>query len=1181
MRHKCTGRVLIYAICVHFISDGIIISQQKDFNDVNYKKYYSVISRSDSVINLPDKFLIENTVTVYTDSIKVIPANYDMDYRFGKIRFNSFYLRELRSDSTKKNWAVIITYQNYPFDIPDVYSNFEVLAKLDTTKTDSVKIAEVKPDVIQDIFSGTNLEKSGSIFRGFTVGNNRDLTLNSGFRLQMTGKLSQDIDITAALTDENTPIQPEGNSQKLQELDKVFVELKSKNITTTLGDIDVNFSNLNFFNFSSKVQGAKGYASLDKSELFIAGAITKGKFNTNTFNGSDGVQGPYRLIGSNNEVDIVVIAGSEKVYLDGVTMVRGETNDYTIDYTNGQLTFTNRRVITSVSRITVDFEYSDRKYSRSMIAGQTKTSLFNDRLKLGFSYIREKDDETKPVDFTLSDSDRVIMQNAGNDKFKASKSGVVFLGRDSTGRALGQYIQLDTIVNSNRYTYYKYSPGSDSALYEVSFTFIGAGQGDYISLSASSFQFVGVKQGSYQPIVILPLPTMYQSGDLSIDLAVSKSLVIKMESAVSDFNRNLFSDLDKNNDKGIAFNTDVIFNNKSFKIGKITFGSVGLAIKEKYLNKNYNSLDRLNPVEYNRVWDIQDSSNQSENVTEAELKLQPRNFIILQATGGFDKRGQNFNASRGSVNFNFLGDSISLPSLLYNADFISSKDNSIDYRGFWVRQNGMLDYKIAMKDKKWGLYDLFLQFNGEDKKTNSTNFDTSSTGSFRFYEFKPGVNIFNLSHFDMSYSFDYRTDDIYENGALSRLSRSLTHNYSLRIKDFDFLSSNWDLSWYDKKFSDFYLSKGYTNARTVLVTSQTNLWFFNRGLQSNLFYKVSSERSAISQVVFYKVPTGQGNYIYLGDLNHNGIQDENEFQLVNYDGDYIKLIVPTDQLYPTTDLQSSAAINIDPSRIVKSGAGTVLNEVMKDVTFDTYLAVAEKSKDPVQRDIYLLKFSSFQNETNTIAGANTVQQDVNLFQSNQYFGMRFRFIQKKNFNQYYSGNERALDIERSGRLRLSFTPDLILQTDYITESNRNLAPDLSFRNWNIFSQSVVSELTYLPIKNIEAGFKLEVKRADDRFPAAPTQVNINDQTLKFTYSLESKGKLHIEVTRNSANLNAEPLFVPYDLTKGITPGLSYVWSVGFDYRVTNFIQATINYLGRAEGNSQVIHTGTAELRAYF
>ena len=87
--------------------------------------------------------------------------------------------------------------------------------------------------------------------------------------------------------------------------------------------------------------------------------------------------------------------------------------------------------------------------------------------------------------------------------------------------------------------------------------------------------------------------------------------------------------------------------------------------------------------------------------------------------------------------------------------------------------------------------------------------------------------------------------------------------------------------------------------------------------------------------------------------------------------------------------------------------------------------------------------------------------------------------------------------------------------------------------------------------------------------------------LKFSYSLEAKGKLRVEVERDEAILGANPVFLPYDLTKGITVGKSFLWTISLDYRITNFIQATLNYFGRAEGNSKVIHTGTAELRAYF
>ena len=166
-------------------------------------------------------------------------------------------------------------------------------------------------------------------------------------------------------------------------------------------------------------------------------------------------------------------------------------------------------------------------------------------------------------------------------------------------------------------------------------------------------------------------------------------------------------------------------------------------------------------------------------------------------------------------------------------------------------------------------------------------------------------------------------------------------------------------------------------------------------------------------------------------------------------------------------------------------------------------------------------------------------------------------------------------------MRLSFTKDLTLNTDYVVETNRNLSPNNYTRNWNINGYSVISEMTYVPLREIETGFKIELKRNTDYYPTNATEANINKQTLKFTYSLEAKGKLRIEAERDEANLNASPLYLPYELTKGLNVGKSYLWSLNFDYRLTNFIQATVSYLGRADGNSKVIHTGNAELRAYF
>jgi hypothetical protein len=355
--------------------------------------------------------------------------------------------------------------------------------------------------------------------------------------------------------------------------------------------------------------------------------------------------------------------------------------------------------------------------------------------------------------------------------------------------------------------------------------------------------------------------------------------------------------------------------------------------------------------------------------------------------------------------------------------------------------------------------------------------------------------------------------------------KSLIHNSTIaQAKNLDFLSAAGDVVVYDRKYTPVFHDQGFADSRTILVTSQGNIWFLNRGFNTNLFYKVSSERTSRLEVVFIKVQLGLGNYKYIGDLNSNGLQDENEFVLTNFDGDYIKIIRPTDQLFPTTDLQSSAALNIVPSRFVNIKGESIFKDILTNVTFDTYLSVAEKSKDPDTKNIYLLKFSTFQNDINTITGAATVQQDIGIFENHEYFGIKLRFVQRKGFNQYFSGNERILDVERTARLRLSFTQDLALITDYVTEIDRNLAPNVEIRNWNINTEGVNSEIVYKPNVSIEAGFKVQLKRASDFFPAQPTKADINVQTFRFIYSFSGKGTLRSEISRNEALVSTNAAF---------------------------------------------------------
>jgi len=240
-----------------------------------------------------------------------------------------------------------------------------------------------------------DLNYSGSFARGFSIGNRQDLVLNSDLDLQLNGKIGGEIDIVAAISDQNIPLQPEGNTQNLREFDKVFIQLSKDEHNLLIGDYEIASDTSYYLNFFKKWQGLKykdKFSFGKKNGIFsttVATAISRGKYNRNTITVQEGNQGPYRLEGADGENFIIVIAATERVYLDGVLLVRGIEKDYVIDYNTAEITFTPNLLITKDVRITVDFEYNSQNYLRSgtMLNGTYQ----NEKSKFYASFYQEQD----------------------------------------------------------------------------------------------------------------------------------------------------------------------------------------------------------------------------------------------------------------------------------------------------------------------------------------------------------------------------------------------------------------------------------------------------------------------------------------------------------------------------------------------------------------------------------------------------------------------------------------------------------------------------------------------------------------------------------------------------------------------------------------------------------------------
>ncbi|MFO7524164.1 MAG: hypothetical protein R6W68_01800 [Ignavibacteriaceae bacterium] len=393
------------------------------------------------------------------------------------------------------------------------------------------------------------------------------------------------------------------------------------------------------------------------------------------------------------------------------------------------------------------------------------------------------------------------------------------------------------------------------------------------------------------------------------------------------------------------------------------------------------------------------------------------------------------------------------------------------------------------------------------------------------------------------------------------------------------MNTTLNFSFRNKIYSNTFKQQGFLDNETILVRSQSRFNFWERILNGDLFYEVSTQRSARLQKVFVRVEQGTGNYKYLGDLNNNGIADENEFEPTIFDGDFIQVTIPTDELFPVIDLKASTRWKVSLSELLDNS--TFAGSILKPLSSETFLRIEENSRETDFAKIYLLDFNSFLNEGATIRGSNYIQQDLFIFENEQDLSFRFRFTQRNSLNEFYDGYERGFSRERSLRIKFKLIKEVSNQTDISNENDNVSAPENSNRRRKISNNNISSDFSYRPIRSIEVGFRIKVGRSEDVFPATPTIIDLNSQLIRFNLSFLGTGRLRVEIERNELIASSTENFIPFELTGGNQIGKNYYWRVNFDYRLSANLQTTLSYDGRLLGKSRAIHTARAEARAYF
>ncbi|WP_452220659.1 hypothetical protein [Lacinutrix salivirga] len=1085
-------------------------------------------------------------------------TKYSIDFSKSLLTFNT----PIETDS------VVIQYLKYPEFLTKTYKQFD--EKVIVENTDNLqKLQKLsQPNYERTFTPFDGLTTSGSISRGVTIGNNQNSVLNSELDLQITGKLSDKVSLKASIQDANIPLQESGYSQRLDEFDQVFIELFSDNWSIRAGDIDLVNDYSYFSSFSKRVQGLSLNLKLGdddaQTKLFAAGALVRGQFTTSQFTAQEGNQGPYKLRGQNGELFVLVVSGSETVYVNGVALTRGENEDYIIDYNAGEIIFNATFPITSEMRITVDYQFSERNYSR--FVGYGGATFSSNKLTIGASVYSENDAKNQPLQQNLSQDQIAILENAGDDR-----SLMVAPSDRPEEFNNNRILYKKEIVNGVEVFVFSNNP--DDTLFAVTFTSVGENQGNYVlsTINAISniYEYVepinGVPQGNFEPIIQLVSPVKLQIAIVNGRYTPTEKTTVNFEVAGSKNDLNLFSDLDDNNNNGFAGKLNV----EQKLIQQDSLWNVNAFVDSDFIQQDFRNIEGLYNPEFNRDWNLdpQENANQIETDLGNLLLFTSGVKAFHNKKGVASYRFEHLNFSDGFNGNRHIADAnlqLGQFKLFSNSSLLFA--NSTSSQSTFLRTNNALIYTLK---KGWIGSRLAAEDNEQRAKINDSL--TPISQKFKSYEVFTGIGDSTSVYGEIGYKF--RVNDSIRNSRLQKVNSSNT--YYLKSKLIQNSATN--LSLYVNYRTLNNVDESIEDENSLNSRLQYSQKLFKNFIIWNTIFETNSGTLPQQDFTYVEVEAGQGSYTWI-DYNNNGIQELEEFEIAQFtdQGTFIRVLLPNQVFIKTHQNRLSQTLTLNPKQWIDSE--TNLKDILSHFNNQTSYLIDRK----IKKEGNTFNLNPFESDPENQLGLQLNFRNVLFFnRGKQNYTTSYTYLSNKATNTLSVGS--VSNSLKSHQLNFThkFAESWLANFKTSFDENESTSENFTSKNFKIDEERINPKLSYLLNDNTRFDIFYQYTNKANTIGSLET-LEQQKYGVSFAFANTQKialtGEFNLFTNAFSGNSNSP---VGYQMLEGLQPGKNLTWSLLAQKKLTKFLDLNLTYFGRKSETSKTIHTGNIQLKAYF
>ena len=1111
---------------------GFYANSQNTSSDFRSKKF--IVSkdtiRFDSVPINPQSF------KVFAGKKILYPTEYEIFYNEALLVINAEKYQEI---TIEYFWfPAFITKTYSPFDKKFIVPNNSNTGQLYSLTTNN-KATELK------LFDG--LKTSGYINRGITSGNNQSTVANSSMDINIEGKLSDKVAIRANIFDTNIPLQENGYSQSITDFDRIFIELYSKDWRVKAGDISLKNESSYFLAFEKQVSGLEVAASINtNTKIAASGAIVRGQFSSYDFVGIEANQGPYKIFGPNNEPNFVIIAGSEKVFVNGSKITKGINEDYLIDYNIGEVRFNTTFPITNDMRIRVEFQFSNRNYTRFI--SYEKAEYKTNNVELSGYFYNENDVKNQPIQVSLTAAQKQILANAGNNTN-------LMVGESAYPDVFDANRILYKKVQSGTNDYFEYSTNENDNLFSVTFSNVNNNEGDYILsetfANGNVFVYVGANLGNYQPITQLIAPTKLQVAVLNSSYKPSKKTTILTEVAFSNNDQNLFSTIDNNQNKGIATKLawkQTLLDKKWKLLSDVNY---------LFIHRNFNTIQRFQSVEFNRDWNLNNPTGNQQQIG-IDLSLQKSEDTFLNYSFQQLQFSDNFKGEKHLITSNVQ---LKNTSFYTNSSFLSNNSE--------IQDNTFLRVKAGIEQrllKSW--FGGFLNIESNNGVIKQTQEAILTNHQFKEYEGYIGLG--DSTKVFAKVGFNYRDNDSIRTNTFTEINNRKT--YYLDAKIIQTERTNLSLfANYRETENAFSENQKALNSRVIY-----NQRFFKNFITLGTSYETSSGNVAQQDFIYVEVEAGQGFYTWI-DYNDNGIQEFDEFEVAEFQdqANFLRVPLPNLQFIATQSAKINQSITLNANQWSnKTGLKKVLSHF-----YNQFFLSSRNELERARNSFNLNPFNM--NKDKQISVNFTIKNSLYFNRGLQNFSATYTYAKAENKQQYSIGsqdtdtNYQQIDFQHKiGKFWLVDLQGKLSENKLETENFNN-------RNYEIDVIAFQPKISYVLNNDNRFAAFYHMKNKENTL-AEFEKLKQQKIGIEYFYTGKSTSQFNANFTTFFNDFSGNPNSpVGYQMLEGLQEGTNYTWTFLWNKKLNSFLNVNLNYKGRKSLNSKTIHTGTINLKAVF